>query len=188
MRTESVVERYFDVPKPSGSLDRAMISYGSKLIETCMTSGTYSYPCAFPDKTRWCGVTTELPASLLPEYSSYASNASSWWSVHSSRAVAVAQECPILWYEASNSGVLGGAVWLNHTLINAECYAEANPTSASLTGPTATPGQGATGGNSTPSPTPTTTALNGVTCRAENGRVWMAAASGLGVAFANAAL
>jgi hypothetical protein len=51
-----------------------------------------------------------------------------------------------MWYEASNFGVLGGAIYLNHTLINAECLAEAHPTVAqSATGPTAaTPGQGAT--------------------------------------------
>lgn len=187
--TESVKERYFNGPRPSGSLDEAMISYGSQLIETCKTSGTYSYPCAFPDKTRWCGVTTALPASLLPAYSSYASNASSWWSVHSSSAVLVAQECPILWYEMSNFGILGGAVWLNHTLIDAECYAEAHATSAaSATGPTATPGQTAKSSNATPTPMPTRTATNGVLGRAENGQMWAVAASGLAAAWANAAL
>jgi hypothetical protein len=191
--TESVKQKYLDGPKPSGSLDEAMISYGSKLIATCLTSGTYSYPCAFPDKSLWCGVTTAIAASLLPAYSSYASNASSWWSVHSSSAVMVAQECPILWYEASNFGVLGGAVWLNHTLINAECYAEANPTAQSTTSATATPGQGATGGGSTPTPTPTSTAPRaqnrGAQNRAEKkGLLWAVAAFGLAVAVVNAAL
>ena len=56
--TESVRERYFnDSPRPSGALDKALISYGSQLPETCKTAGTYySRPCAFPDKTRRCGV------------------------------------------------------------------------------------------------------------------------------------
>jgi hypothetical protein len=50
-----------------------------------------------------------------------------------------------MWYEASNFGILGGAVYLNHTLINSICYEEENPTTvtASVTRPTPTPGQGA---------------------------------------------
>ncbi|KAK4156322.1 hypothetical protein C8A00DRAFT_30817 [Chaetomidium leptoderma] len=188
-------------PKPSGSLDKALISYGSQLIETCRTSGTFSLPCPFPDKTRWCGATTALPASLLPDYSSYASSASSWWSVHSSSAVRIAQECPILWYEASNFGVLGGNINLNLTLIDGECYAEANPTSGSAAGPTATQGQGATDGTRTPTatrgvdpvliqpqPTRTRTDPNGVAGRAESGQMWAVAASGLAAVLANAVL
>jgi hypothetical protein len=185
--TESVKEIYFNPPKPSGALDSAMISYGDQLIETCLTSGTYRYPCDFPDKTRWCGVTTALPASLLPAYSTYASNASSWWSVHSSAAVRVAQECPILWWEIANMVVLGGAVNMNHTLINAECYAEAHASgtpASTTTGPTATPGQGATGSSSVP----TRTAQNRVAGRADSGQMWAVAASGLAAAWANGAL
>jgi hypothetical protein len=186
--TESVREIYFDPPKPTGALDSALISYGDKLIETCLTSGTYRYPCDFPDKTRWCGVTTALPSSLLPAYSSYASNASSWWSVHSSAAVRVAQECPIMWWEMGNMVVLGGAVQMNLTLINAECYAEAHATgvrSSTTTGPTATPRQGVTGSSSAP----TRTAQNGVTGRGESGQRWaVAAAPGLAAAWANGAL
>ncbi|KAK4044654.1 hypothetical protein C8A01DRAFT_31150 [Parachaetomium inaequale] len=195
VRDREVRERYFDdSPRPSGALDKAMVSYGSQLLETCKTSGTYSQPCAFPDKTRWCGVTTALPASLLPAYSAYASNASAWWSAHSSRAVEVAQMCPVLWYETGNFGVLGGAVWLNHTLINAECYAEAHLTAAGETGPTATPGQRVesegSAPTSTPTPTPkqTDTASNGVAGHADGGQMWAVAASGLAAAWANVAL
>ncbi|KAK4105098.1 hypothetical protein N658DRAFT_418837 [Parathielavia hyrcaniae] len=149
--TESIKERYFDPlgnpPRPSGALADAKHLYGSVLLETCRTTGiwSYRYPCDFPDKTLWCGITTALPASLLPAYWSYASSAWSWWSVHSSDAVRVAQMCPILWYELGNHVVGGGAVWMNHTLIEAECYAEAHltVTGSPGTGPTAIPGQGA---------------------------------------------
>jgi hypothetical protein len=148
--TESIRDLYFNPPRPSGALDDAHYSYGVQLLETCRTTGVFEYrtDCDFPDKTLWCGITTALPASLLPAYSAYASSAWSWWSAHSSSAVRVAQECPLLWYQIANNVVPGGAVWMNHTLINAECYAEAHQTvtgSRSLaTGPTATPGQGAT--------------------------------------------
>jgi hypothetical protein len=93
----------------------------------------------------------------LEAYSAYASNASAWWAAHSSRAVEVAQECPVLWYETGNFGVLAGAVWLNHTLINAECYAEAQLTAAGETGPTATPGQRVASGGSAETSTQTQT-------------------------------
>jgi hypothetical protein len=136
---------YLSMPTPTGKLAEAHNSFGSSLIETCLTSGTYDYPCAFPDKSRWCGFTTAMPPSLLPAYTSYALSASSWWAANSASVIRIAKECPIMWYQASNFGVLGGAVYLNHTLINAECYAEANVTgtAAVKAGPTATPGQGA---------------------------------------------
>ncbi|KAK3298443.1 uncharacterized protein B0H64DRAFT_471728 [Chaetomium fimeti] len=136
---------YLSMPVPTGELQDAHVSFGSSLIETCLTSGTYDYPCAFPDKSRWCGFTTAMPTSLLLAYTAYARDASSWWVANSASIIRIAEECPIMWYQASNFGVLGGALYLNHTLINAQCYAEANTTLAeSAPGPTATPGQGAT--------------------------------------------
>ncbi|EAQ89739.1 hypothetical protein CHGG_06358 [Chaetomium globosum CBS 148.51] len=147
---------YLSVPMPTGELREAHDSFGSSLIQTCLTSGTYDYPCAFPDKSRWCGFTTAMPASLLPAYTQYARSASSWWAANSASVIRIAEECPIMWYEASNFGVLGGAVFLNHTLINAECYAEANPTLtlSATEQPTATPGQGATESDPTSTATP----------------------------------
>jgi hypothetical protein len=59
---------YLSYPTPTGELQKAHISFGSSLIQTCLTSGTYAYPCAFPDQSLWCGFTTAMPASLLPEY------------------------------------------------------------------------------------------------------------------------
>jgi hypothetical protein len=97
---ESIRDLYFNPPRPSGALDDAHYSYGVQLLETCRTTGVFEYrtDCDFPDKMLWCGITTALPASLLPAYSAYASSAWSWWSAHSSSAVCVAQECPLLWY------------------------------------------------------------------------------------------
>ncbi|KAK4118791.1 carbohydrate-binding module family 24 protein [Parathielavia appendiculata] len=54
------------------------------------------------------GITTALPASLLPAYWSYASSAWSRRSVHSSNAVRAAQDCPILWFETTNSESCNG--------------------------------------------------------------------------------
>ncbi|KAG7284252.1 hypothetical protein NEMBOFW57_010616 [Staphylotrichum longicolle] len=142
--TEDPMKYLSEVPMPTGGLHEAQISFGSSLIQTCLTSGTFKYPCAYPDQSLWCGFTTAMPASLLPDYSSYASSAASWWAANSASVIHIATMCPIMWYQASNFGVLGGAIYLNQTLINSICYAEANPTvTGSATGPTPTPGQSA---------------------------------------------
>ncbi|KAG7284938.1 hypothetical protein NEMBOFW57_009553 [Staphylotrichum longicolle] len=153
--TEGVMDLVLSPPKPSGSLSDAILSFGSSLIETCRTSGTLQRPCDYPDKTRWCGITTALPQSLRPAYSVYASNASSWWSAHSSRVVRVAQECPLMWYGASNAAY--GGYQMNQTLINAECYAEANPSNTITTRTTATPGVTSSLATSTTTRLPTST-------------------------------
>ena len=125
---------------------------------TCLTSGRYSQPWPFPDQSRWCGFSIAMPASLLPDYTSYVLSASSWWQANSASIIWLAEECPTVWYKASNFGVFGGNVYLNHTLINMECFAEANPTDTlSTTGPTATPGRGPTGGDSRATRTTTST-------------------------------
>ncbi|KAK4097747.1 hypothetical protein N658DRAFT_500168 [Parathielavia hyrcaniae] len=50
--TEDVMQ-YLSVPSPTGELSEAQISFGSGLIQTCLTSGTYAYPCAYPDQSLW---------------------------------------------------------------------------------------------------------------------------------------
>lgn len=51
--------------------------------------------------------------------------ASSWWAVHSSKALSLAQECPLGWFDALITRP-GGEAWLNQTLIFADCLAKAD--------------------------------------------------------------
>lgn len=164
---------YLFMPTPTGELQKAHESFGSSLIETCLTSGRYSQPCPFPDQSRWCGFSTAMPASLLQDYTSYVLSASSWWQANSASIIWFAEACPKVWYQASNFGVFGGHVHLNHTLIHMECFAEANPTDTlSATGPTATPGQGPTGGESTATRTGTSTTTTITTISSDGTRTW----------------
>ncbi|KAL2122664.1 hypothetical protein VTJ04DRAFT_3119 [Mycothermus thermophilus] len=148
---------FSSAPRPTGSLRTAINSFASVLRETCVTSGTMSLPCAYPDKSLWCGITTALPTELLSEYSEYASSASSWWSVQSSSALSVADMCHLMWFYIANLGVPDGAIMLNQTLIHGECYAEAQasqePESTTPTTTEPTPGQ--TESATTPTPTST---------------------------------
>ena len=113
--------QYFDVPKPTGSLLTALMSYGNNLIKTCTATGTDVLACPFPDRSRWCAFTTAAPTPVLPAYSTYGSVVSSWLSVHSSKAVSLAQQCPNGWYNAMMD-TPGGQAWLNETMVFAECY------------------------------------------------------------------
>jgi hypothetical protein len=153
----SVEDFFASAPHPTGSLRTAINSYASVLRETCVTSGTMSFPCAYPDKSLWCGITTALPTELLSEYIDYASSASSWWSVQSSSALSIADMCPMMWFYIANLAVPGGAVRLNQTLIHGECYAEAQVSQEpeSTTAATTEPIPGQTESATTPTPTST---------------------------------
>ncbi|KJZ77659.1 hypothetical protein HIM_02836 [Hirsutella minnesotensis 3608] len=128
--TTEKLPQYFDVPKPTGTLASAVQSYNFELIKDCQPTrlNVYGVPaCAFPEPSKWCAFTTAAPSTLLPEYSSYASSASSWWAARSSTAVELAEECPREWYKAMVD-MPAGAAWLNLTLIFGECYARAHTT------------------------------------------------------------
>ncbi|RYP14036.1 hypothetical protein DL766_009777 [Monosporascus sp. MC13-8B] len=104
------------------------------------------------------------------------------WSAKSSAVSSVALECPIRWerYDPFEQS------WLNITIVQAECYADAHGgkgttfSASSAAGPTAVPGTGATAAE----PTPT----NGVLGRAEGVDMWMLAGTGIAVAVVNSAM
>lgn len=126
--TTEIFERFFDPPKPTGQLLTALLSYGDELIKDCTATKTnvVGIPtCPFPAQEEWCAFTTAAPTALLPDYSSYASTASSWWSVHSAQALEHARYCPSRWFRAMTR-VPAGAGWLNDTIAFAGCYASAN--------------------------------------------------------------
>jgi hypothetical protein len=142
--------QYFQVPKPTGSLLTAVLSYGDVLFTTCTASGTAMLACPSPPASKWCGFTTAAPTGLLPEYSAYGSAASSWVSQHTSTALDLAHKCPNGWYNAMWD-TPGGSQWLNQTLIFAECFKQELPKSASSSGTSLTKS------------TPTTTSLSRAT-------------------------
>lgn len=130
--TTETLPQYFDVPKPTGRLASAVQSYNLELVKGCEPTGLNAHGipvCAFPEPSKWCAFTTAAPSTLLPEFSSYASSASSWWSARSSTAIELAEECPSGWFKAMVD-TPGGSAWLNLTLIFSECYAEAHTTSS----------------------------------------------------------
>ncbi|OAL51482.1 hypothetical protein IQ07DRAFT_422984 [Pyrenochaeta sp. DS3sAY3a] len=124
------VPQYFDSPEPTGSLLDELLSYGDKLQENCtisITPGATIVPtCPFPEQSSICAFTNAAPTDVLPEYFSFASSASTWWSAHSSRAIELAQECPNHWQKAMRETLYGEAR-LKNTIAYGQCYAEAFP-------------------------------------------------------------
>ncbi|OBT51226.1 hypothetical protein VE04_08652 [Pseudogymnoascus sp. 24MN13] len=110
--TENLTQ-YLDVPKPTGLLFSALRSYASDLFEPGLAADS-----------EWCAFTTAAPKDVLPAYSSYASQAYSWWSARSSTTAFLKEDCPNNW-DLSLWRVPGGEEWLNDTIAFAGCYAEA---------------------------------------------------------------
>ncbi len=172
--------KYFDVPKPTGSLSTALESFNSELRKTCLAAGTPLLYCPFPAQSSWCGFTTAAPSEVLPDYSSFGSRVSSWWSQHSSEAVSLAKKCPVGWSNAMFAGG-HGETWLNTTIAFAECYAEAHTTDeSSTTRPTATALSGVTRGGPT-----STDAPDSAVGRAEGAKMLMVAGIGFAAVAVN---
>lgn len=113
---------FFDVPRQPATLQTAVLQYASNsLYKSCTDAGTKIELCPFPPNAGWCGFTNAAPATLLPAWSTYASQASSWWSDHWQDAVTTAAMCPLQWYRAS----IPGKLWvLNETIAFAGCFDE----------------------------------------------------------------
>ncbi|TPX15625.1 uncharacterized protein E0L32_004323 [Thyridium curvatum] len=139
----------FDVPRPTGVLGTAFKSYAKSLTEDCSTLSLdfeAKFKCSFPEAPAWCGFSRAIPATLLPEYTSFASQGSSWWSNHSTRVYSVASECPGQWYNGGFAPF--GALFLNWTVaFGGACGpADVGPlTTVSGARPTATSTPGAPG-------------------------------------------
>ncbi|OBT63318.1 hypothetical protein VE03_07229 [Pseudogymnoascus sp. 23342-1-I1] len=183
------VTQYLDVPKPTGSLFDEIKSYAVSLYEPCLASLTAT--CPFPAQSDWCAFTTAAPKDVLPAYSSYASQAHSWWEAHSSVIASAKEMCPNNWANGLWRNA-GSEEWLNDTIAFAGCYAEAltmtgsTPTALATEGAktselTATSRSGAAVGSATPT---STDALNGASADVLNGgnlvgaEKWMAALAG----------
>jgi hypothetical protein len=121
---------YFSALTPNGSLSTALLSYGDVLIKDCPLTDVdvMGLPtCPYPALSDWCAFSDHAPTSLLPEWSSFGSAASSWWGHNSADAVNFARICKKKWFNAM-IGVVYGSARLNNTIHWGECYAQANPT------------------------------------------------------------
>ncbi|KAI4858573.1 hypothetical protein F4820DRAFT_442207 [Hypoxylon rubiginosum] len=122
--TENITQ-YFNVPKPTGSLLDALISYGDELLDPCLATATGldALSCSISETSAWCGFTTAAPSPVLPDYSSYGSAAASFWQAKSETISIIASDCPVGW---SKPGFSEHA-WLDQTIAHGECYIAAHP-------------------------------------------------------------
>jgi hypothetical protein len=189
--TENLTQ-YFDVPKPTGSMLTALLSFADKLYDSCtiteLPTGTVLPQCPFPEQSSWCAFSTVAPKTVLSDYSSYGSAANLWWSAHSSKAVSVAQRCPNSWYKVMRE-TPNGEIWLNDTIAFAGCYAEAHPITSSLHTTTTSPTTGAGGVTKTITPTGSVTmptmVSNSAVGQIEGVGMWAVAGAGLAASAAN---
>ncbi|KAF2674048.1 hypothetical protein BT63DRAFT_449037 [Microthyrium microscopicum] len=168
-----------NMPKPTGELSKALLSYGDELLKTCTLAGDEKRFCPFPDSTLWCAFPTAAPTAVLPAYTSYGSSASSFWSEKSSSMLSLASNCPERWYDAIYVNI--SAPWINNTIAQAECYAKAHTTSGISNTVFATASatvRAAASGN-----TPAVTSMpNGVLDRGQNIDWWIVGGSALAAA------
>lgn len=158
--TENITQ-YFDVPKPTGTLLDAILSYGAELIEPCLSTATGldAILCTVSETSAWCGFTTAAPEPVLSDYSSYGSAAASFWQAHSETISIIASECPIGW---SRPGPAEQA-WLNQTISHGECYIAAHPANTTTASSATTIASTAMGGSTASSPTSTSNGIAGRT-------------------------
>ena len=75
------LEAFFEPPKPTGELSAAMLTFAVSLRQNCSKTSINEYfqtVCTFPEHAKFCSFASAAPATLLDDYSSYGSAASSW--------------------------------------------------------------------------------------------------------------
>lgn len=113
------LDQFFNVPKRPSEFNDALETY---VYGNAPCTASYPKTC-FPDKDWWCGVTSVAPQTVLSEYSSYGSAASSWWEAQREEALENAALCPYGWRDARYEKPSLG-IELNLTIIFAACHAE----------------------------------------------------------------
>jgi hypothetical protein len=105
------------VPKLTNDLQEVIFSKGRDLLKTC----TLLYPlsCQQLDRTACYALPTSIPSSLLSNYSSFASAASSWWFENKPAVLSIAEECPQGWQWYATTPK---QAWLNNNINFGECY------------------------------------------------------------------
>jgi hypothetical protein len=176
--TETLMQ-YFAVPQPTGDLRKALLSYGHSLLATCTaTQASARAACPLPDKTKWCDFSTAVPSTLLPEYSRYGSNASSWMAAHTSTALDLVTYCPLGWYRAMWD-TPGGKGWFNSTLNMAYCYHQAKQGNSSTTSLSTTSSTAAVPSITSSTPKVTGVSISNGVRKTTKGEKWVVVGTGL---------
>ncbi|KAK8028334.1 hypothetical protein PG991_005390 [Apiospora marii] len=122
------VTKYFDVITPTGAFSKALISYGSVLIEPCLATATGldELDCTVSNAEDWCGFSTTAPPAMATSYVSYASAAADFWKSNSASISSVSSECPNWWGRPD----VAQHVWLSQFITHAGCYIAAHPSTS----------------------------------------------------------
>ncbi|KFX93487.1 hypothetical protein O988_06802 [Pseudogymnoascus sp. VKM F-3808] len=132
--TRFLTQEGVDVPKPTGDLSMELNSYGWKLFKSCITevaTNTATITATTPDLGRcpdvdladWCAFTDAAPASVLPAYSAYASQAYTWWEDNAQDLINMRDNCPNTFKNGKwRDG--DGERLVDDTFAIAHCYAD----------------------------------------------------------------
>ncbi|KAK4225346.1 hypothetical protein QBC38DRAFT_483272 [Podospora fimiseda] len=158
--TRDIYTRVFvPMPTPAGALGSTFWSFQDEIFTTCWaTQKSRHVSCEdVPDST-WCDLPslfqTQGKTVKLTEYSSYGRAASTWLAENMEFMVEQATECPQYYWHAvwinpprRRETFPPHLQWLNQTLLQAQCYAEAHAytTAGTVTSATTTAGPGVNG-------------------------------------------
>ncbi|KAH6851103.1 hypothetical protein B0I37DRAFT_373203 [Chaetomium sp. MPI-CAGE-AT-0009] len=183
--TENITQ-YFDVPMPTGVLSEAHDSYAEDLAAPCLATakgGRDMVACLDSDPKSWCGFTTAAPPNVLSDFSTYLSQAVSFWTANSETISILSTSCSVAW---ESQFPMIQHEWLKRVAAHASCYLEAHgahsQTQTDGTAPTPT----ASGATTTTATTATTTSEAGVSRRGQALEALALVSTGLAV-LANAA-
>jgi hypothetical protein len=135
--TENITQYFVNVPKPTGNVLSAIGSYGEEVVKDCKATATgRAYvSCTVSDPKSWCGFTTAAPPDILSSFSTYVSEAVSFWTPKSSTVSVLSTSCPVAWRRIAPHE----REWLKIATAHADCYLEAHlqiqsgPTAPSVT-------------------------------------------------------
>lgn len=120
------MQQYFEVPMASGELSSSLISWRRRQTSKyCDRPVQDWYLCDDIPTSAWCEYTTAAPSNVRSAYATHISEAYSWSSERSASLAVLPTNCPDTWDRASYD-VIDGPAWLNETIAQAACYAQAH--------------------------------------------------------------
>lgn len=144
--TENITQYFVDVPTPTGNVQEALGSFGEEVNSPCVATATGLdlISCNVPASS-WCDFTTAAPPDILSSYSTYLSEALSFWEANSETIAILSTSCASAWAMPH----MGQREWLNIARAHADCYLDKHPqtgtdvdeptgTGTDVNGPTAT--------------------------------------------------
>lgn len=118
--TENITQYFVNVPTPTGNVEEALGSFGAEVNDPCIATATgldAFYSCNVPARS-WCGFTTAAPPDILSSYSTYLSDAVSFWEANRETIAILSTSCASAWARPH----MGQREWLNIASAHADCY------------------------------------------------------------------